>query len=88
MATRTSSSRKAAPTTAAATEKTPPVFYSVGALFDKENGDQDLVLEPDFLTALGFEVKEGRRYSLHKRHKTGKSGKPYASIFICEADED
>lgn len=82
----TSTRTKAAKTTAAA-DKAKAVFYSVGALFSRDNGS-DLILEREFLDSLGFQTEDGKRYALHLRHKTGKSGRPYTSVFICEADED
>lgn len=84
MATRTTAAKAAkAPTTS--TEK--PIFHSIGALFAKDGG-HDLVLEREFLDALGFETQDNRRYSLHLKVRQSKSGREYTSVFLCDAPED
>lgn len=83
--TRTSDKR-AATTEAASSAKA--IFHSIGAAFIKGD-DIDVQLETSFLDALGFETSEDRRYSLHIKQRTSKSGKvEYKSIFLCDAPKD
>lgn len=58
-------------------------FLSVGALFNREDGEFTVQIDEKLLELLGLEVPEGTEVALVCKNKVSKAGKAYKSLFLA-----